>query len=160
MRNYLETLFTVYKLQSTTKYKSHHEEIFVQFYVHPSSNEIVLTFNDQLLQKPHSEKSYELVIGGGDEHDTSWLSIIDRKKNQQTRLRSVYTPRILSHDQPKMFWIQIGSNESTKSTNQKFIKFGRVRNQQSAILSWPVKNNFVLNEILTEHSPENNIDIR
>ena len=128
--------------------------------MYPSSNEIVLTFNDPKHQNNHSERSYELVIGGGDEHDTTWLSIIDSKKDQKTRLKSVYTPRILYHEQPQMFWIQIGSNESTKSTNQKFIKFGRVRNQQSAILLWPVKKNFVLNEILTEQLPENNIDIR
>lgn len=128
--------------------------------MYPSSNELVLTFNDPTLQNTHSERSYELVIGGGGEHDLIWLSIIDNKKDQKTRLKSVYTPRILSHEQPQMFWIQIGSNESTKSTNQKFIKLGRVRNQQSAILSWPVKNNFVLNEILTQQLPENNINIR
>ena len=93
--------------------------------MYPSSNELVLTFNDPSLPNTHSERSYELVIGGGGEHDLIWLSIIDNKKDQKTRLKSVYTPRILSHEQPQMFWIQIGSNESTKSTNQKFIKFSQ-----------------------------------
>lgn len=157
--------FLVYELQPDSEDYFRHSDIGVQFSVYSSNHELVLILNKPNFtssnpEDPDPKNSYELVIGGGDEHDTTWLSVVDREKEQKTRIQSIHTPHILSHNHPRTFWIRIGSNSSEDSKTKKYLQFGTLQSQQPPILIWPVKHNFVLNEILTKQLPGNIIDIR
>ena len=157
--------FTVYKLLSDSETDWPYEETLIQFSAYSSNREILLKLNNPNFtsletRKSRAESSYELVIGGGDEHDTTWLSIIGRKKEQKTRINSAHTPHILNQKHPRTFWIRIGSNINSKAQKRKFIQFGNQLSQENAILTWPVPSNFILSEILTKELPENIIKIR
>ena len=130
----------------------------IVFSAQSSNRELVLKLLNT--NRHHPASSYELVIGGGDEHDTTWLSIIGTNQNRKTRIKTVYTPNILPEQHPSSFWICIGSNVTSKSQNKRFIQFGRLHHQKNPIITWPVANSFAINELFTKQLAGNIMNIR
>ena len=150
--------YTGDKLQSDPKTYFNHVETMIVFSAQSSNREIVLKLVNS--NRTHPASSYELVIGGGDEHDVTWLSIIGKNQNRKTRIKTAYTPNILSQHHPSSFWISIGSNATSKSQNKRFIQFGRLHRQKNPIITWPVENSFAMNEIFTKQLAGNILNIR
>ena len=130
----------------------------IVFSAQSSNRELILKLLNS--NRTHPASSYELVIGGGDEHDTTWLSIIGTNQNRKTRIKTVYTPNILSQQRPSSFWISIGSNVTSKSRDKRFIQFGRLHHQKNPIITWPVPNSFSINELFTKQLAGNIMNIR
>ena len=147
-----------------------HEEVLVQFSALSSNKEIIL-----LLNFPHTnsnsskdedqDESFELVIGGGDEHDTTWLSLYNEKMDLKGRVQSANTPNILSHEELRSFWIRIGntfSKQLSQTSVGSYLEFGQGPTHMPSILSWPVrqKYTFILHNIAVKQLPGNTLNIR
>ena len=125
--------------------------------------EIILFLNpqDQHYTDENHAESFKLVIGGGDEHDTTWLSVLDKEKSLETRIQSKSTPHILSNEDLRSFWIRVGYKEShSSSENTITLEFGLGPIQTPSIISWPVGRKFVLRHIGVKQLPGNKLDIR
>ena len=147
----------IYKFENKALNYKPHEEILIEFSAISSSKEITL-----LLNFPHKnynssqgfypDESFELVIGGGDEHDTTWLSIYNTKRAWKGRVQSVSTPNILSHEELRTFWIRIG-NKVSKSPGDSYLEFGKGPSHMPPIISWPVRHKFILCTIAVKLLP-------
>ena len=145
------------------------EKTMIRFAGLSSNRELILIVNFALTQLNPSEEirednQYELVLGGGDEHDMSWLSFLDEKRSQKTRLHSVKTPHIVSDEELMSYWIRLGyrlpgSNEFPLD-DSLYLEFGKGLGGENPILSWPVENLFVLKNFVVKQLPGNTVNIR
>ena len=159
----------IYKVRNKNiKYKSD-REVIIQFSAFSTDNELILLLNyphQQLnLSRDHYyDESYELVIGGEDEHGTSWLSLFDRNNKLKERVQSASTPHILSHEELRSFWIRLRykklKNSSDILDDTLFLEFGQGSSDMTSVMSWPVGRNFVLRHIGLKQIPGNNVNIR
>ena len=141
----------------------------IQFSGLSSNRELILVINSALTQLNPSEEirednKYELVLGGGDENDMSWLSFLDEKRSQKTRLETVKTPHIVSDEELMSYWIRLGyrlpgSNEFPLD-DSLYLEFGKGLGSENPILSWPVENRFVLKNLVVKQLPGNTVNIR
>ena len=162
-------LVPIYKVRNqNSNYKSD-QEAFIQFSVFSTNNELVLLLNYphqqlNLSTDAYHDESYELVIGGGDEHDISWLSLFDANKRLKTRVQSASTPHILSHEELRSFWIRLRYKElksfSGVLDDTLFLEFGQGPSHMSPIMSRPVGRKFLLHHIGVKQLPGNNVNIR
>ena len=146
-----------------------HEKTMIQFSGLSSNRELILILNYAPIQPNSSEErrednSYELVLGGDDEHDMSWLSVLDEKRSRKTRLRTVKTPRIVSDEEPMSYWIRLryrlpGLNKLSIDKSL-YLEFGKGLDTENSILSWPVEDRFVLKNVAIKQLPGITVDIR
>ena len=145
------------------------EKTMIHFAGLSSNREIILILSKSLIQPKPSEENrddhkYELVLGGGDEHDMSWLSILDETRSQKTRLHTVKTPHIVSDEELMSYWIRLryrlpGSNEFPLD-DSLYLEFGKGLGSENPILSWPVENRFILKNVVVKQLPGNTVNIR
>ena len=134
-----------------------------------SSRELVIILNNVLIQPNSSEErrkddTYELVLGGGDEHDTSWLSVLDEKRSRKTRLYTIKTPRIVSDEEPMSYWIRLryrlpGLNKLSIDKSL-YLEFGKGLDTENSILSWPIEDRFVLKNVAIKQLPGITVNVR
>ena len=141
----------------------------IQFSGLSSNRELILILNNVLILPNSSEErrkynTYELVLGGGDEHDASWLSVLDQKRSRKTRLHTIKTPRIVSDEEPMSYWIRLryrlpGLNKLSIDKSL-YLEFGKDLDTENSILSWPVEDRFVLKNVAIKQLPGITVNIR
>ena len=94
----------------------------------------------------------------------SWLSFLDEKRSQKTRLDTVKTPYIVSDEELMSYWIRLGyrlpgSNEFPLD-DSLYLEFGKGLGSENPILSWPVESRFVLKTLAVKQLPGNTVNIR
>ena len=157
-----------YKLDYEAMDNEPHEDVLIQFSALSPNKEIILLLNfphttSNSSQDEHQDESFELVIGGGDEHDTTWLSLYNQKTDLKGRVQSANTPNILSHEELRSFWIRIGktfSKQLSHNSRVSYLEFGKGTTHMPSILSWPVSHKFVLHHIAVKHLPGHTLNIR
>ena len=145
------------------------EKTKIQFSGLSSNRELILVLNYATIQPNSSDErrednTYELVIGGGDEHDMSWLSVLDEKRSQKTRLCTVKTPRIVSDEEPIPYWIRLGNRlpglGKLSIDKSLYLEFGKGLDTENSILSWPVEDRFVLKNVAIKQLPGITVNVR
>ena len=147
----------------------HHQETSLKFAVVSTTKEIVLLLHpfpvegiDGQSSNLSDERFYKLVIGGGDENDLSWLSIVNNKNGFITKLHTVFSPHVVKEGEMHNFWLRLRKHNSVinaenKNSNRVFpdafiseslmLEFGKGSIATAPILSWPVQPNFQLRNI-------------
>ena len=140
--------FFLYETKDKKVGENFDDDVYLQFSVLSTSKELVLSLNHprsisnlstrgngQGTNTHLRELSYELVVGGGDEHDISWLTLLDAKKRLKTRLQSKNTPHILSHEEMRTFWLRLRKHNEINSQNPREL----------------LKDNFIYKDVLCSY---------